>query len=233
MTPQDAHKLGRPLKDALDKYGNWRKVCSKGYSPPHKLPDNWENDPTLLGSAISNLTDALFEPGRRRSEVQEEFRRQLEKAKLIGVGYLSPRQLSDEPQLIPTDVWRLGKINFAESEIENGTLKFENVRIIKPGKNKKITDNKLKANSSEKAPASPNPVGRPSSRDKIFAAYVKLKEESQIDFSKPMTHAYPIIRARLVEQFGTEKGFQNEAMRLAITEDFKAEAERLNPARKL
>ena len=233
MTPQEAHKSGLPLKGALAKYGNWRKFDNKEYSPPHELPDDWENDPTHLGDAISNLVDAAFEPGRRRYEVQEEFRRELENCKLIGIGFLSPRQISDAPKLIPVDIWQLGKINFKKSEIESGSLKFECVRIIKLDQNKKNTKNKQQAKIPELSSSLPNPVGRPSSRDKIAAAYAKLKKRGKIDFSKPMTHAYPIIRARLVKEYDTEKGFQDEAIRLAITEDFQAKAEKLNSARKL
>ncbi|MEZ5896384.1 MAG: hypothetical protein R3C40_02345 [Parvularculaceae bacterium] len=227
MTPQEAHKSGLPLSEALNKFGNWRKLNNKEYSPPNKLPDNWENDPAHLGDAINNLVDAAFEPGRRRYRAQEEFRRQLENEKLIGIGYLSPRQISDAPQLIPADIWQLGKINFDKSEIENGSLKFESVRIIKPPKNKKITDNKQNTNIVELAIEPPKPVGRPSSRDKIIAAYEELKSEKKIDFSKPMSHAYPIIRSLLFFRHKTEKGFQDEAIRLAITEDFQAEAEKM------
>ncbi|WP_425410757.1 hypothetical protein [Hyphococcus sp.] len=228
MTPQEAHKSGLSLKDALDKYGIWRRYNNKEYSPPHELPDNWENDPAYLGGAIGNLVDAAFEPGRRRYEVQQEFRRQLENGKLIGIGYLSPRQINHAPQLIPADIWQLGKINFEKSEIENESLKFEGVRIIKPSKNKKISGNKQSPKVAELRNPSPNPVGRPSSREKIFAVYEELKSNGKIDFSKPMTHAYPAIRAHLVEKYGTEKGFKNEAIRIAITKDFQAEAERLN-----
>ena len=227
MTPQEAHKSGLPLKDALDKYGNWRKFNNKEYSPPNKLPENWENDPAHLGNAIGNLTDALLEPGRRRHEVQEEFRRQLKNEKLIGIGYLFPRQISDAPQLIPADIWQLGKINFEKAEIENGSLKFESVRVIKSPKNKEINSNKQGSNIIDFPHHSPNPVGRPSSREKIFAVYEELKSNGKIDFSKPMTHAYPAIRAHLVEKYGTERGFKNEAIRLAITEAFQAEAEKM------
>ncbi len=233
MTLQEAHKSGLPLKEALDKYGNWRKFNYKEYSPPHEMPENWENDPAHLGDAFSNLIDAALEPGRRRYEVQEEFRRQLEKGKLVAIGYLSPRQISDAPQLIPADIWQLGKINFAKSEIESGSLRFESVRIIKSPKNKEITGNKRRANVASLEIEPPNPVGRPASRDKIIAAYDELKREKKIDFSRPMAHAYPIIRSLLFFRHKTEKGFQNEAIRLAITEDFQVEAKALKSAQKL
>lgn len=224
MTPQEAHKSGLSLKDALDKFGNWQKFNNKEFSPPNKLPDNWENDPAYLGIAISNLTDALFEPGRRRFEVQEEFRHQLESEKLIGIGYLSPRQINDAPQFIPADIWPLGKINLKKSEIESGSLKFENVRIIKPSKNSIIAAAPKLRLVNTKEIDLPRPKGRPSTRAVILTAYQKLKNAGKIDFSAPMTHAYPKIRALLIEQHGTEKGFQNEAIRLTIKGDFQATA---------
>lgn len=233
MTPQEAHKSGLPLKEALDKFGNWRKSNNQEYSPPHKMPKNWENDPAQLGKAIGNFADALIEPGKRRYQVQEDFRTQLEKGKLIGIGYLSPRKISDAPQLIPADLWQLGKINFEKSEIENGSLTFENVRIIRFDGNKKIVGNNQSANISKFTPALPNPVGRPSSRDKIITAYEELKREGKIDFSKPMTHAYSIIQRLLFFRYKTEKGFRNEAIRLAIRDDFQAETIRLKAAQKL
>lgn len=227
MTPKEAYIKGIPLKEAREKYGNWRKFTSKSYSPPRPMHEkeqfdaaNVRNNPKILEDSLVNLADAIYEPVRRKHDVSEDFKRQLAAKKLLGVGYLSPRGLSDQPQFIPPDIWELGQLNFSKSEIESGSLKFENVRIIKFSK--QLLGNK-NAGVNINSPKTP---GRPSSREKIIAAYKELKRKKNIDFSKPMTHAYPVIRSRLFYKYKTEKGFQNEAIRIAIRDDFQLTAKR-------
>lgn len=236
MTQWQAFESGLTLTDALEKFGNWRKFQSKPYSPPHSFPKNIENKAEALEALpqhIANLADALMEPGRRRADVINEFRKRLGSRKLLAFGYLSPRSIDDAPRQIPADLWPKAKINFDKSEIQSGSLKFENVRVVKPARNSKfVTPSKLQIAHSQNIEP-PRPIGRPSSRKNIFAAYEALKSANEIDFSKPMTHSYAKIRAALIEQYGSERGFQNEAIRLAIKDDFQATAKARKIARKL
>lgn len=221
MTPKEAFAVGVPLREALDKFGKLQKYNSKPYSPPYPAPEPEETRLEHLPHLMANLSHVIFEPGRHRYAAEEEIKRQLAQGKLLGVGYVSPRAISDAPSDIPADVWPLAKINYEKSEIQSGSLKFENVRIAKLAKNSKITaPTKLRLVSSKDIDP-PRPIGRPSSRAAIFAAYQALKAAGEIDYFKPMSHAYPKIRAVLFEQYGTERGFQNEAIRLAIKDDFQ------------
>lgn len=236
MTPQEAFKSGLLLADALAKFGNWRKFRSKPYSPPYAIPENIENGPEALQALpqqFANLADALMEPGRRRSHVIDEFRHRLAMGKLLAFGYRSPRSIDDAPREIPADLWPKAKIYFDKSEIQNGSLKFENIRVAKRSKNLRTAAppkmQLVRPNHIEP----PRPIGRPSSRNQIFVVYQALKSSNEIDYSKPMTHAYAIIRAALIQQYGTERGFQNEAIRLAIKDDFHATAQNRKSARKL
>lgn len=222
MTPNEAFAAGVTLKEALGKFGKLQKFNSRLYSPPYATPEPEETRPEHLPHLVANLADAIFEPGRNRYAAEEEIKRQLAQGKLLGVGYVSPRTVSDVPSVIPADVWLLAKINCEKSEIQSGSLKFENVRIAKLPKNSNpAAPAKLRLIGSKDIDP-PRPIGRPSSRTDIFAAYQTLKAAGEIDYSKPMSHAYPKIRAVLFEQHGTERGFQNEAIRLAIKDDFQA-----------
>jgi len=236
VTPQAAFNSGLLLADALEKFGNWRKFRSKPYSPPYATPENIENGPEALRALpqqFANLADALMEPGRRRGYAIDEFRRRLTSGNLLAFGYLSPRSIDDAPREIPADLWPKAKINFDKSEIQSGSLKFENVRIIKsPNKSKIASLGKLRLVVSKEAEPLRR-AGRPGSRKQILTAYQALKAAGEIDFAKPMTHAYVKIRAVLTQQHGTERGFQNEAIRLAIREDFQIAANASKSTRKL
>jgi len=221
MTPQEAYNLGVPLNEALEKYGNWRKFNSANYSLPCPMPKDLEDNAGALPDLIKNLSDVLIEPGRQRHAISEDFKNQLEAKELIGIGYLSPRNISDTPQLIPADIWKLGKVDYSKSEIKSGSLRFESIRIIQPHKNNELSSSN---DNRELRIDPPNPVGRPSSRDKIIEAYEQLKSEGAINYSKPMTHAYPVIQERLFEKHKTITGYRNEAIRIAIHDDFLANA---------
>jgi len=234
MTPMEAIAAGVTLREALEKFGKLRKFNSRPYSPPYPIDNPREPRPEELPHLLGNLADIIFEPGRHRFAAAEEIKRLLANGKLLGVGYVSPRLVTDAPTSIPSDLWPLAKLNYDKSEIESGSLKFENVRIIKPPKNARIVaPPALRLISSTDNIGFPRPKGRPSTRATIFAAYEKLKNAGKIDFTAPMTHAYPKIRAFLIQQHGTEKGFQNEAMRLAIKDDFQATVSTSKSAHKL
>lgn len=236
MTAREIHNSGLPLAEALEKFGNWRKFHSEPYALPHETSEKIENQQQAveaLPQQISNLAHIFVERGRRRRDVADEFIRRLRAGKLVAAGYISPRSVDDQPTSIPTDLWDLAKLNFENSEIQSGSLMFENVRIARPAKHSKpIEGVKLRLVHSTEF-AAPRKIGRPGSREKIFAAYQTLKSAGQIDFSKPMTHAYPSIRNALIQQFGITRGFQNEAMRLAIKDDFQATAAARGPSQKL
>ncbi len=236
MTPQDAYNSSIPLMDALDKYGNWRKFNSQPYSQSYPVSENAENQEKATERLIhgfAKISTTITEHNRRINAVKADFKRQLATEKLLGFGYLTPRELGDDPKEIPADIWQLGEIDFSKSEIQSGSLKFESVRIIKRSRNSTIKTHKTALAKKPPNIQPPRPAGRPSSRDKIEAAYQKLKLKGEIDFSKPMTHAYPIIHASLLKMHGTEKGFQNEVIRLVIRDDFQMTAEQIKSARKL
>ena len=223
MTPQEIINSGMTLRAAYKKYARASEIGE--YQNKLPVPEHMRDsqDYVALHNTFSDIGEAAWKWTATESSKRENFINELLSGILIAAGFLSPRSATDKPQFIPTDIWELGDIKLSKSEIESGSLKFEGIRIIKPRKNKTIA-----ANNNMKLPITPpRPVGRPGSREKIFAAYQELKSENKIDFSQPMTHAYPIIRSRLFYKYKTEKGFQNEAIRLAIRDDFQWEADKL------
>lgn len=233
MTPQEAFELGVTLDKALDKFGKLQKFRSQPYTPPYPMPKPEDVRPEDLQKVFSNFVDTLAEPGRQRHAAEEEIKQQLTKGKLLGVGFISPRSVNDAPTAIPSDLWALAKFNYDKSEIQSGSLKFENVRIAKLPANKQVTQPATINNVYSFSTKTRRPVGRPTSRDKIKEAYEELKAEGGIDFTKPMTHAYPLIQARLAAKHKTDRGFKDEAVRKAISDDFHSTAHAHKSARKL
>jgi hypothetical protein len=225
MTPREIIKHGITLRVAYSKYARAGKAINARTKLP--VPDQIKNSPEAVTAhhIFTGISDDIRKWGEANSAKHNNFIKQLLSSKLIAAGFTSPRGVADEPQLIPPDIWELGKINFPNSVIQSGTIKFESVRIIKSS-NKRTRDNRRPNNTLR-------PVGRPASRNNIIAAYEELKSEGAIDYSKPMTHAYPVIQERLIEKHKTEKGFRQEAIRLAIRDDFLAAVDKLKSVQKL
>jgi hypothetical protein len=225
MTPREIIKHGITLRVAYSKYARAGKVINARNKLP--VPDQIKNSPEAVTAhhILTGFSDDIQKWGAANSTKYNNFIKQLLSGKLIAAGFISPRGVTDEPQLIPPDIWELGTINFSKSFIQSGSIKFESVRISKPS-NKRISDTRQLNNTSR-------PVGRPASRNNIISAYEELKSEGVIDYSKPMTHAYPIIQERLFKKYKTKKGFRQEAIRLAIHEDFQTAADKLKSAQKL
>lgn len=233
MTPREAFELGVTLDKALDKFGKLQKFRSQPYTPPYPAPKPEDVRPEDLKKVLSNFVDILTEPGRQLHAAEEEIKQQLTKGTLLGVGFVPPRSVTDTPTAIPSDLWALAKFNYDKSEIQSGSLKFENVRIAKLPANEQVTQPAPVGNVYSFSRKPRRPVGRPTSQDKIREAYEELKASDDIDFAKPMSHAYPLIQDRLAAKYNTDKGFKDEAVRKAISDDFHLTVQAHKSARKL
>lgn len=160
--------------------------------------------------------------------------------KLIGLGFESPIKPSDIPQYIPLHIWPQKIIDFDwdNSSFSINGVKFINIKIIKNSELKK--ENNLNNKKEEiKAPKNElidKPVGRPSRKNEIEAAYNYLREIGSIDYSKTFTSHIQLIRetVRLLNpDLNDNKGLGDEAIRLYAKLLFDRDMSSQKPPQKL
>ncbi|GAB4356162.1 MAG: hypothetical protein Kow00114_06930 [Kiloniellaceae bacterium] len=137
----------------------------------------------------------------------------------LGVGYAIPRKPDDAPALIPADVWG-GRIDWHGAKVFGEGLEFVSVRVIEVSAAAELLP------PAEDAASAPRPVGRPSVKADVFAAYEALRDAGKIDFDAPMKRLFPEIRAWLCEAYpdraGAFRDMADETIRRVIVDLFKA-----------
>lgn len=155
---------------------------------------DWDELKRTPLSQLTSLAAAAFATFRRPKDLEDSILRKINDGALVAVGFLEPRKPIDRPALIPNDVWD-GEIDWKESTVKGNGLSYVAVRI-----NADVDEQSGHAGSKE--PESPlRPQGRPSLKPYIDEAYVALKAEGQIDWSKSRARMYPAVKNWLCAQY--------------------------------
>lgn len=142
----------------------------------------------------------------------------LKAGELLAVGYIASDKRRETPQWIAADRWQNGRISLQQSQLWVDDDLFEDVRIVESSER---TAAAIAATIAHQP--SPRRRGRPSRRDRIIEAYRALRDEGKIDFRALHLNFEPVRKLvmRLPLDQPGEKGLSNEAIRSAISAEFK------------
>lgn len=174
-----------------------------------------ENPPDEFWKNIHKAN--VWGPTSERSALTDQLRAQLRTWIRAGefrvFGFAKPRQPTDKPIEVPTDLWS-GFLSWDKSYIEGNGLRIDGLRVM-PARwlQKKHTPRQ----------------GRPSRQGEIQRAYADLKRRQAIDFNGSLNAASHQVQAHIVSQNpNNPDGIKNigvKAISLAITDDFQTEKE--------
>ena len=154
-------------------------------------------------SELSSLVDQL----------KAQIRAGIRAGKLRVFGFAKPRQPTDKPIEVPTDLWS-GFLSWDKAYIDGNGLRIEALRVI-PAR---------WLQEESKRP------GRPTRVPEITRAYSELKQSQKIDFTQPIKTIALQVRAHILSRPGEqdESGLGELAIQRAISEDIRAEKEKIS-----
>ncbi len=154
----------------------------------------------------------LFEELERK--LKEDVLRNVTKGALIAFGFSVPRHADDIPQRVPNDLWDR-YLYSSGNNLKSSSLKMEAIRIVR----KEVLVDQLSSPTVEQEEM--RSAGRPSRKGQIVAIFHGLADAGEIDFSKPKTHCYTLIRNRVLAQYPVqkdeEKGLGDKAIQKHIS----------------
>lgn len=149
-----------------------------------------------------------------KKQLKDNILRYVSKGILVGYGFSSPRNVEDVPQLVPNDLWA-EYWHSTGNTLTSGSLTMENIRVAR----KELINDQLSLAKGDHEEI--RPAGRPSRKNQIIDAFHILADEGEIDFSKPKTHCYALIRNRVLTQYPEEndgeKGLGDKAIQKHIS----------------
>jgi hypothetical protein len=232
-------KKGKPLKDAI-----W-SFCDKQYI--QELPKN-NNDRQMVkqnpgwqdfANEINKSARALIEIQNARDKLYSNLYEKIKKGHLTALGYEAPVKSKDYPVEVPLHMWPPETIDIIKSSISGNGLNFLSVRIVKKSafKVKIKSKNKIiKETVLPRIKPIDKRIGRPTLKEQIIVAYSRLKKERRIDYSKTLKSHTQLIQKTVQILFSEVKstaGMENEAIRRAIGDIFKADKKNSKPTSKL
>ena len=194
----------------------WRTACPLKLAPVKLGPQSMAEEYTALISdpPIVRFVQAMAEnvaAGRQTSEafkqadhetkrleklqglLRSQVRGALRRGQLVGLGFAAPRQPDAGPVQVPLDVWG-GTIDWDKGTVTGNGLRFDGVRI---------------ATAETVAPRGP---GRESLRAEIVAAFERLAATGRIDFAKPLSSHFPLIRETVMAENPNRRRDQGKGM---------------------
>ena len=195
----DIWAKGVPLYQALFRFGDSaranRLVQIQKSHPLIRamtaLTKSLENKAPVLDDAdyqnsISENSEAL----KLRRGLERQLLANIKARNLVALGFALPREPSDEPVIVPHDVWG-GKINWQQSSVTGNGLEFAAVRISAE-------------RSEQTSTILGRRPGRPSRRDHAIKAFRVLDAEGKIDRNASLSVHFEMIRERANELFPGE-----------------------------
>ena len=236
--PKTAWDQGVPLSATLEMYSSeelWREFETLREKFDSVIPADFPHElfkevpqPALAVSPAEEASKYLGLHDKLKAEIIALLRN----GKLLGVGFLRPKNRDAEPRWISANHWNDGyKISWDKSELWADGKVFMDVRVVRPHVSTTISEGSDTQDIRLAPPPGRNRPGRPSRASEIKAAYKELKLESKIDFSSIDANLLTIqarVHSRAGEDSTSTKDLEYDAVRKAITADFhrdKAEHE--------
>lgn len=158
-----------------------------------------------------------------REKLQRLVIEDAEDCVIIGYGYALPRNPTDKPIEIPSDVWS-GKVDWQKSILIGSSLSFESVRVIHEEDLAEILTPRPLNNTHAALQPTIKKAGRPSLKRFINEAFEELKMQGQINVSRPQKIYYDMIRSHLAskhpERAAQFRDMADETIRQTITDYF-------------
>lgn len=225
-SPEERQKIWKnacPLIEAIQKYADPKSV-------PDYLRISAQNikNPSSISESALQLFEVLSKYPQQQNKLYDNLYEQLGAGALIGIGYEMPIKSSDFPTFIPPNLWPPEKCHGGKSEIWVHGLHFVRVRIIAKSNLPQLAAKQFiePLSSFPKIEIKNKPVGRPTHKEKIITAYQWLKNNNQIDFSKPLKAHTEIIQKAVLHlnpELKYTNGMEYEAVRRVIMPLFKAD----------
>lgn len=138
--------------------------------------------------------------------------------RLVGFGFIYPREPQHFPRPIPMDVWSRDA-NAWENSVSGNGIGFVGVRLAPVSKFEALM-RKFEGRETSRT------VGRPTVRNEVLEAFQILYEAGQIDPDKPLSQAYQLIRDWLSDAYPENADrfakLAGETIRRVISDDFKS-----------
>lgn len=176
--------------------------------PKENPPEDFWN-----GSQPANI----WGPTSERANLEDRLKAQvlvgIRAGKLRVFGFAKPRQPSDKPIEVPTDLWN-GFLSWDKEYIEGNGLRIDALRVI--------PTHWLQEKSKRQ--------GRPTRVAEVMRAYAELKQTQKIDFTLPIKTIALQVRAHILSRPGEkdETGIGELAVQRAIGDDVRAEKGRIS-----
>ncbi|MFM9889020.1 MAG: hypothetical protein ACKVOE_00025 [Rickettsiales bacterium] len=230
-TPQELleyWKKGKTLWAALCEFGNreiWKEYPQNPEIKSAELPSSFSAVLLTTLDQLGKINDTSLKRQAVIGKLQKDLYAKIQQGDLIAVGHKISAEL---PSAIPLHMWPPKEINLTDSAISGKGFEFVEVRIIaKTNLPKLAAPQKLIApviTPLPKLAVKDKPVGRPTHRDKIIAAYQWLKKNNQIDYLKYLKSHTEIIQKAVMHLFPeikTINGMDHEAIRRILMPLFK------------
>lgn len=209
---EKTYLAGTPLSEALFKYGNPESIQNyKSGLNADFIKTNSKKSTSTFMEAISiasqTMQDFQNHQAKQKNAIEKLYKEILlliKNGDLIPYSYQSPRQLSDLPKRIPTDMILSGKLNWDNSELIYKNFEFTGIRLINA--KKEIPEIKSEINSANNNQISEIPDNAKNNQNNKF--FKKKIEELAPDqfIDEKLAAEYLGISPRTLQGYRTKGG---------------------------
>lgn len=110
----------------------------------------------VLTETLQHIGVSNAQRQKNDADLKNQILNLIKSGELLAYGFKIPRELNDQPILIPQDLFSGGNINWENSELENQNIQFSGIRVIQKleiqnsNNSEKLENTKSENNKSEK-----------------------------------------------------------------------------------
>ena len=139
-TPEDIVARGLPLEAAFQRYAPPRKLREDRLPLASLMTPTRAEQPdaeaeVLLGLKV--IRDTIYRHDEVTQNRWSRFRSQLASGRLLAAGFTTPRAETDEPVLIPKELWGRAQVDLSLSSLSEGEATYERVHILRAAAKKR------------------------------------------------------------------------------------------------